>query len=57
MTDTSMTQGDSLSTVLLNITLEIKFLVNSGGTTVNRTLQILAYADDTAILTGKIQML
>jgi hypothetical protein len=46
-------QGDSLSTVLVNMTLE-KVLreihVNPGGTTVNRTWQILAYGNDTAIL-------
>jgi hypothetical protein len=47
-------QGNSLSTVLFNITLE-KVLreihVNLGGTIFNRTWQILAYGNDTAILT------
>jgi hypothetical protein len=49
-----MRQGDSLSTVLFNITLENvlrEIRVNPGGTTFNRTWQILAYADDIAILT------
>jgi hypothetical protein len=54
MTNIGMRKGDSFSTALFNITLE-KVLreidVNPGGTIFNRTRQILAYADDIAILT------
>jgi hypothetical protein len=54
MTNTCMRQGDSLSTILFNITLE-KVLreihVNPGDTIFNRRQQIVAYVDDLAILT------
>jgi hypothetical protein len=54
MTNTGMRQGDSLSGVIFNITLENvlrEIHVNTGGTIFNRSSQILAYANDTAVLT------
>jgi hypothetical protein len=59
MTNTGMKQGDSLSTVLFNIILEIvlrEIHVNLGGTIFNRTQQILAYVD-IAILTRNTNFL
>ena len=46
-------QGDALSCILFNMTLERairKVDINPGGTLLNRTIQILGYADDIGIL-------
>jgi hypothetical protein len=54
MTNTGVIEGGSLSTVFFNITLEEvlrEIHVNPGGTIFNRTWQIMACADDIAILT------
>jgi hypothetical protein len=54
ITNTGMRYGDSLSTVLFEITLGKVITVihvNPGGAVFNGTRQILVYVDDTAILT------
>jgi hypothetical protein len=52
LTNTGMRELDSLTTVFFNITEKVlrEIHVNPGGTIFNRTRQILAYVDDTAIL-------
>jgi hypothetical protein len=54
ISNTGVRQYHSFSTVLFNISLEnvlTETHVNTSGTVFNRTRQILAYADGTAILT------
>ena len=50
-------QGDSLSTILFNMVLEVvmrKVDINPGGTIYNRMAQIVAYADDIVIISRSL---